>query len=45
VHADLANVEFVTGASDRPAGVERFVEQVEQPSLGGRVDPARDPAT
>jgi hypothetical protein len=41
----LAELKFVTGPPDRPAAVERLVEQIEQSGLGGRVDPARDPAT
>jgi hypothetical protein len=35
----------MTDPAQRPAGVDRIVEQVEQPGLGGRVHPAGDPAT
>ena len=42
---DLAELEDTAGAADGPAGIERLVNQVQQPGLGGRVDPVRDPAT
>lgn len=42
---DLAEVERATGPADRPAGIHRFIDEVEQPCLGGRVDPAWDSAT
>jgi hypothetical protein len=41
----LDQLELVTGSAQRPAGLERLVDQVEQPRLGGRVDPGRDLAT
>jgi hypothetical protein len=41
----LDQLELVAGPAQRPAGLERLVDQVEQPRLGGRVDPGRDLAT
>jgi hypothetical protein len=35
----------MTDPAQRPAAVDRLVEQVEQPGLGGRVHPVWDPAT
>ncbi len=45
VRANLAEFEFVAGAAQRPAGVDRVIEQAQQRRLGGRVDPVWDPAT
>ena len=45
VGADLAESECPAGAADTPAGVEGFVDEIEQPCLGGRIYPARDSAT
>jgi hypothetical protein len=45
VRADLAELKLVSHTPDRPARVEGLVDQVEQPGLRGRVNPARDPAT
>lgn len=45
VRPNLAELKLGTGPAQRPARVDRLIEQVEQPGLGGRVDPVRDPAT
>lgn len=45
MRADLAEFELMAGAAHRPPGIDRVVKQAEQPGLGGRVDPVRDPAT
>jgi hypothetical protein len=45
VRPHLTEFELVTDPAHRPAGVEGLIEQVEQPGLGGRLDPARDSAT
>jgi hypothetical protein len=42
---DLAEFQFLAGTAQRPAGVDRAVEQAQQRRLGGRIDPVRDPAT
>ena len=42
---DLAELKHATGAPDRPPGLDRFVDQVQQAGLGGRVDAAWDTAT
>ena len=45
VRADLTKFQFVAGPPQRPAALDRGVEQLQQPCLGGRVHPQRDPAT
>jgi hypothetical protein len=45
VRPPLRQLQLVTDPAQRPPGVDRLVEQVEQPGLGGRVHPAWDPAT
>ena len=45
VRPALGHLQLVTDPAQRPAGVDRLVEQVEQPGLGGRVHPVWDPAT
>lgn len=45
VGPDLADLEHPTGSSDRPARLDRLIDQVEQAGLGGRVDAPGDPAT
>lgn len=45
VGPDLAELEDTADASDRPAGLDSFVDQVEQAGLGGRIDAAWDAAT
>lgn len=45
VGADLAELEHPASPSQRPAPLDRGVEQVQQAGLGGRVDPVRDSAT
>ena len=42
---DLAELEQAAGASDRPTGLDRFIDQVQQAGLGGRIDTAWDAAT
>ena len=42
---DLAELKHSTGASDRPTGLDRFVDQVQQAGLGDRIDTAWDVAT
>ncbi len=42
---DLPELQGVTAAAQRPAGLDGVVEQREEPRLGGRVDPAWDTAT
>ena len=45
VGTDLAELEHATGAADRPPGLDRVVDQVQQACLGGRIDAAWDVAT
>lgn len=45
MRADLAEFKFGSDTADRPPLLDGLVEQIEQPGLGGRVDPPRDPAT
>lgn len=45
VRPTLGHLQLTAGPAQRPAGVDRLVEQVEQPGLGGHVHPVRDPAT
>ena len=45
VGPDLAELEHFAGASDRPARLDRFVDQVQQAGLGDRIDTAWDAAT
>ena len=45
VRPNLPEVKHPARSPGRPAGVDRLVDQVQQPGLGGRIDPARDPAT
>jgi len=45
VRAELTDLQHLAGATDCPAGLDGGVDQVEQPGLGGRVDPAGDAAT
>ena len=45
VRADFPELQFATGAAQRPTLLERLIEQLQQAGLGGRVDPARDPTT
>ena len=45
VHPQLTEFERVAGPAQRPAGIERLVNQIEQRCLGGRVDSAWDPPT
>ena len=45
VPPDLAKLERPAAVADRPTLLDRGIEQVEQPRLGGRVDPVRDSAT
>ena len=42
---DLAELEHPSGTAQRPPCRERVVEEVEQASLGGRIDTAWDAAT
>ncbi len=42
---DLAEFEHATDTSDRPPGLDRVVDQVQQAGLGGRIDAAWDTAT
>lgn len=44
VGAQLADLQHVAAATDRPAGLDRGIDQLEQAGLG-RVDPAGDAAT
>lgn len=42
---DLAELEYPSGAAQRPARVEGVVEEVQQAGLGDRIDTAWDAAT
>ena len=41
----LGQLQHVADPTLRPAGIEGLPDQCEQPGRGGRVDPARNPAT
>ena len=45
VSTDLADPEHPARPAGRPTGLDGGVDQVQQPGLGDRVHPARDPAT
>ena len=45
VGTDLTELEHRSGAADRPPGLDRVVDQVQQAGLGGRIDAAWDVAT
>ncbi|MGH3428310.1 MAG: hypothetical protein ACRDQZ_12215 [Mycobacteriales bacterium] len=45
VGATFGDLQIVTDPTPRPASLDSLVEEREQPSLGGRVDSARDMAT
>jgi hypothetical protein len=45
VRPPLGQLQRTAGPAQRPASLERLIEQAEQPGLGGRIDAARDPAT
>ena len=45
IRPDFSELQFATGAAQRPTLLERLIEQLEQARFGGRVDPVRDPAT
>ena len=42
---DLTDLEHRSGSADRPPGLDRVVDQIQQAGLGGRVDAAWDVAT
>ena len=42
---DLSDLEHTAGAADRPTGLDRIIDQVQQAGLGGRIDAAWDAAT
>ena len=42
---DLADLQHAAGSPDRPPGLDRLIDQVQQAGLGGRIDTVWDPAT